>query len=99
MKVECTVRTAEKRREANDVSSMKTRIWQKTLPFNVNPRGVLIHRVRCAGSCVFNGTHSHDWAHYWCDNQTNGEGVNLTDIPPADRLLCSHCERKAVEAG
>ena len=95
MKVQCRRRSCD--HERND-TPVKTRLWENTLPFNVNPRGMLIHRVRIGA------THSaswgdHDSVTYWCNNSAVGEGVDLTDDPPKNRLLCSHCEALAVAAG
>ncbi len=96
MKVQCIFTKRETRRTWRTVP-----LWRMTLPFNVNPRGIFVHRVRCAGSILEHDghQHSHDWAHYWCGNQTCGEGVSLTDSPPDDRLLCARCEAMAVAAG
>ena len=74
--------------------------WIESLPFCVNPRGQLIHRVRFAGTHFSNydgrGPHSHDGCTYWCSNIGRGD---FTDDPPADRLLCAYCEAKAVAHG
>lgn len=75
------------------------RPWIKVAPFNVNPRGILIHRIRYGHTHFSNGRRHHDSVTYWCGNQTNGEGVGITADPPADRLLCAICEAKAVAAG
>lgn len=88
-----------RKRELDSEVRHGNRLWKKTLPFNVNPRGVLIHRVRLGLSILYHGEHSHDCVHYWCTNQSNGEGVSLTDDPPEGRLLCEICERNAVAAG
>lgn len=98
MKIDCKPNARESERE-RDNSPIKSRLWKQSLPFNVNPRGVLIHRVRCAGTCVHDGKYSHDWVHYWCGNQTCGEGLGLVEVPPTDRLLCVYCEQKAVAHG
>ena len=71
----------------------------EALPFNVNPRGVLVHRVREGFTIFYGKKYSHEAVHYWCGNQTNGEGVDLAAVPPADRLLCEKCELAAVAAG
>lgn len=74
--------------------------WTQSLPFNVNPRGILVHRVKSGQTHTEdNGERSHDCVHYWCGNVACGEGVELTADPPEDRILCSACERIAVEAG
>lgn len=98
MKIDCKPRKADERNH-NDNPVVKSWIWKQTLPFNVNPRGILVHRVRCGRSHFWYGKRSHDSVNYWCCNSVSGKGVNLTDAPPADRLLCAHCERLAVEAG
>lgn len=73
--------------------------WKKSLPFNVNPRGVLVHRVRLGQSITYHGKRTHDCVDYWCGNGAHSEGVSLTDSPPDDRLLCEACERIAVANG
>ncbi len=73
--------------------------WTQGLPFNVNPRGVLVHRVRSGRTFVDDGDYSHDSVQYWCWNSASGEGVGLTADPPEDRILCAQCEKMAVEAG
>lgn len=88
------------KRERHHYSTDKhVRGWKSTLPFNVNPRGILVHRVRDACSIFYDGSHSHDAVHYWCGNVATGHGVSLTDQPPENRLLCEACETKATEAG
>lgn len=72
--------------------------WERAPAFNVNPRGILIHRVKDGR------THLMPWGNHnsitqWCGNGVSGEGVSLTDDPPKDRLLCAYCEAKAVAAG
>lgn len=76
-----------------------TRLWSKVLPFNVNPRGKLIHRVRQGASHYLHGRYQHDSIHYWCEGQVCSSGMDLTDNPPENRLLCVGCEKKAVAAG
>ncbi len=97
MKINCKPRRRE--REKRHQSVIESYLWAKTLPFNVNPRGVLIHRVRIGKTHFLHGSRSHDSCTYWCNNGTTSGGMNLTDNPPADRLLCVHCETRAVAAG
>ena len=99
MKVICRSNKSERRHEANYRGAYRAKLWLKSLPFNVNPRGILIHRVRQALTIVDNDGPSHDVVHYWCGNQACAGGVHLVENPPADKLLCSFCELKAVEAG
>lgn len=70
--------------------------WKRSLPFLVNPRGHLIHRVRYVHTTLRYCVWSHDTAIQWCGNLGRGE---FTDNPPTDRLLCAFCEAKAVAAG
>ena len=99
MKVICRPNNRERQEAARTDFPGRTRLWNQALPFNVNPRGVLVHRVRSAKTHIWRGKRSHDSVNYWCWNGSSGEGVNLVEIPPVDRLLCAQCERKAVEAG
>jgi hypothetical protein len=73
--------------------------WSHALPFVINHRGILIHRVRTAKSHRRHGRHSHDSVGYWCGNGKGGDVIKLLELPPADRLLCAYCEARAVAAG
>ncbi len=73
--------------------------WKLCLPFVVNPRGILIHRVKRART-HWSGSkepdhHSFD---YWCGNGCSHRG-ELFAVPPEDKLLCVRCEAVAVAAG
>lgn len=70
--------------------------WKKSLPFFVNPRGVLIHRVKRVTTIIWDGKVSHHTAHYWCNNMGRGE---FFEDPPKERLLCTVCESNAVAHG
>lgn len=71
--------------------------WRQSAPFLFNPRGYLIHRVRYVQTITRSGRVSHFAFSFWCGNGTcNG---NLLHEPPADRLLCAHCEANAVAHG
>jgi hypothetical protein len=97
VKVNCRRRRSDSR--FCDTGNVKSRLWKKTLPFNVTPRGILVHRVRMGTTHFYSGEYSHDSVSYWCANGTAGEGVNLVAEPPKGKLLCAHCERMAVAAG
>jgi len=97
MKVKC--HPIRRHLEHRESEYSKTRMWTHTLPFNVNPRGVLIHRIKSGCTIINGGKVSHDAIECWCNNMTNGEGVSPTDKPPKDRLLCARCEAIAVEHG
>lgn len=99
MKIKCRPNSHEKIQAARKEGAYRDRLWKFAPPFNVNPRGILIHRVRSVVTILIDGLRSHDAVHYWCANGTNGEGVSLSELPPKDRLLCSHCEALAVAAG
>lgn len=76
--------------------------WKRALPFHVNPRGILIHRVRDATTMWYRDTLGfgpHEAFGYYCGGQANGSGKDLTDNPPAIRLLCERCEAAAIAAG
>ena len=75
------------------------RRWTSSLPFVVNPRGVLIHRVRAAATHTRDGLYSHDGVRLWCGNQQTGDRFQFFTDPPEDRLLCARCEMLAVAAG
>ena len=74
--------------------------WESCPPFNVNPRGILIHRVRSGFTFITeDGRKRHSVVRYWCGNSGVGEGASLTENPPKERLLCERCEMLAVAAG
>lgn len=70
-------------------------------PFAVNKNGWLVHRVKHVTDHRPRATSSvsHSSVHYWCNNFTFLDHVELTDDPPRERLLCTVCEAKAVAAG
>lgn len=72
--------------------------WKKCLPFAVNPRGILTHRVRSVTTFFSRDGTFHHGTHYWCNNQTCAD-VTFHADPPADRLLCARCEAAAASAG
>lgn len=81
----------------NDIDRHAPIDWVMGLPFLVNPRGVLVHRVRSARTYRDrSGNRSHDVAGYWCGNSGRGQ---FTAEPPEDRLLCAYCEAKAIANG
>lgn len=89
MKVDCIIPESRHGRDAV--------YWKKSLPFAVNPRGVLIHRVKYAISFRnYDGSISHESAHYWCNNFGR---VKFFADPPQDKMLCTFCEARAVAAG
>lgn len=96
-KVKCKPRSRQRPLPESYLAT--TKLWSTTLPFNVNPRGALVHRVRAGATHMTPGYPSHDSLEYWCDGCVNGEGVDLVAVPPKNRLLCARCERNAVDAG
>ncbi len=72
--------------------------WIKSVPFVLNPRGHLIHRVRYVSTRI-RGQSKKDTPHYWCGNATFSGPVEFLEQPPDGRLLCAVCESKAVQAG
>ncbi len=76
------------------------RPWTQSLPFFANPRGVLTHRVRDAGSIFHSGKYSHDYVHYHCRNGTTSHGISgWSDNPPASAVVCATCEALAIADG
>lgn len=71
--------------------------WKESLPFVVNPRGLLTHRVKWAAT-QFTGDESHTAIGYWCGNQGN-RLCDFVEVPPQERLVCARCEEMAVAAG
>ena len=77
--------------------------WRLARPFFLNPRGVLIHRVRSVTTYSWEGKPSHHAVVYWCGNcatfAIGQEDAQLLDAPPAKRLLCVYCEARATATG
>ena len=102
MKVKCVIPDRARRSELHHRSwrtdgRFRCVFWEKTLPFLLNPRGHLVHRVQFATSTFSEpGVWDHDTAHYWCKNIARGQ---FLAVPPEGRLLCAHCERIAVANG
>lgn len=65
--------------------------WKKALPFYLNPRGLLIHRVESVTTYFLHGKRSHIAVTYLCNNSTTADGEFLAK-PPAGRLVCHSCE-------
>ena len=67
----------DKKRRADDESIE----WKAAQPFYVNPRGVMIHRVKQAATHLQLENSEplrykrHYSVHFWCGNQTNGRIV------------------------
>lgn len=76
--------------------------WTRSLPFAVNPRGVLIHRVRHVDTILYGDKEHHHHINYLCGNGCNVDLDAIDDAlvsdPPTDRLLCEFCENKAARA-
>lgn len=69
--------------------------WKKALPFVVNPRGLMIHRVKGVRTHLTDDNRiSTD---YWCGNL--GQRCEFYSDPPKERLLCERCEMLATNAG
>lgn len=69
--------------------------WTKALPFFLNSRGVLIHRVESVTTYHIH-RHPHTAVHYLCNGQTVSPGDFLSE-PPANRLVCQACELAAKQ--
>lgn len=85
--------------KADRSAVIQQRHWRQSAPFVLNPRGILIHRVRRASTLLRQGMFSHHAATYWCGNGTTGKGLEFVHEPPADRLVCARCEEVAIAAG
>lgn len=70
--------------------------WRKSLPFAVNPRGVLAHRVKSVHTHRRGNQWTHTTAMYWCGNMAHG--VHFSP-DTGGRILCARCEALAVTAG
>lgn len=90
----------------NDHPTITMTAWVQSPPFAVNPRGILVHRVRhvtmiCWADTGYRGKSTHHHATYLCGNGTNFNGSQIDDIlvsdPPDERLLCTFCEARAKQ--
>lgn len=96
MRVKCR----HKKKERSGEYAASTIFCIDSPPFYVNPRGILIHRVRAVCRHLRNGEVSHSSVTYWCGNQNCfHDESQLVSEPPKNRLLCSYCEAKAEAAG
>lgn len=74
--------------------------WNYALPFFLNQRGILVHRVQSAMTHTRNGNMRHHSVRYFCGNGCCTDGMDgFYADPPADRLLCHTCEAKAKYLG
>lgn len=87
-----------KQRDIRQTSPLKVVQWKKSLPFFLNFRGLLIHRVESVTTYVHRDDRKHNAVHYLCNGQTTGEGEFLAK-PPANRLVCQACELAAKRKG
>ena len=73
--------------------------WASCAPFLENSRGVLIHRPMTVRTITLLGE-THLAIKYWCGNGVAGKrSLTFLSDPPAGKLLCEACERRAVDAG
>jgi hypothetical protein len=74
--------------------------WERSKPFVLNPRGLLVHRVQSVTEFKRDGQTTHISVHYWCGNLCNIDPnlirESLHSNPPKGRLLCEFCEFRAV---
>lgn len=80
-----------------------TVLWKKSVPFYINHRGVLVHRIKAAASHLNeNGSIHHCSIDYWCGNCTtsrHGEFTDLRSIDVSAIVVCESCERRATQNG
>jgi hypothetical protein len=74
--------------------------WKRSRPFMVNPRGLLVHRVRYVTELRREGKVTHLYVGYLCGNGclSHEDVIDdcLLDEPPKGRLVCSFCECRAA---
>lgn len=77
--------------------------WLQSPPFFLNPRGVLVHRVRHVQTYFRAGTETHHSVGYLCGNgccfDLDSTDSRFYDDPPQDRLVCAFCEAAAARKG
>ncbi|MCP4470526.1 MAG: hypothetical protein GY815_07545 [Gammaproteobacteria bacterium] len=73
---------------------------RSSLPFVVNSRGVLTHRVRYLTQHKLPGNRPHLAVSMWCGSGQNGlEKFTFVGESPRERMTCVRCEQMAIEAG
>ena len=71
----------------------------ESLPFLLNERALLIHRPRKASIYRLN-TSEHMAVQNWCGNTFSSRNkLSFIERPPAGRLVCEACEKRAIMAG
>lgn len=104
MKIRCVPRRRKRHYQIvlRDQASCTVQ-WSKAAPFLLNPRGILVHRVRDVVT-HFNG-YGQSWHHvdYLCENGCNLDKNKAADAflhdVPEERLLCERCEHVANSSG
>lgn len=90
----------EKRRGRWNNDRFVHKDWKEAEPFFVNPRGILVHRVRYVNAICIDGEDSHNHVTYWCGNGCCFEIEDVKEVfcvsPPEGMLLCQFCEVRAT---
>lgn len=74
--------------------------WKQAPPFLLNPRGILVHRLRSVKCHMDGDKYQHTSVSYLCGGGTSGDGVGeFLHEPPPDRLVCAVCEAVAIAHG
>lgn len=77
--------------------------YSESFPFFLNPKGVLLHRVRHLYQIVKSPFEDdRRWMiDYWCENSGRSYGIqtDLLEVPPTERIVCARCEGVAIAAG
>ena len=76
--------------------------YMESLPFLVNPRGVLAHRVKSLFSLQWKKT-GQLWyiVEYWCYSYANIDATVIDEAlvdDPRPRLVCARCETAAIDS-
>lgn len=77
------------------------RAWSAVVAFFANPRGVLVHRVKCAGTFVdAEGNSRHHAVYFFCGGSCCTHSVEgFTDEPEPEAIVCERCELLAASSG
>lgn len=95
MKVKCFHRKPQRLPLHRDDSVQ----WKMTVPFVINQRGVLVHRVKSASSHPLSNGALHHSCVNWCGSGFYSGQLKFVETPPENRLLCAVCEDNAVRHG
>lgn len=89
------------RRDHRDDERIQQIDYEESVPFFLNQRGVLVHRVKSLYQLTATWQEEPWWiVDYWCENfgRTDKNDLGMLE-DPGDRLICTRCEANAIAHG